>query len=158
MKKIASLFLLVIISISCVTDVTKNDPAFEGLKDDVRWRAGLKYAELPPNQHVRIIGQTQFEKLTLTMTNKTPGTYTIGLDNNVKATYEYTVGDETVTYTTGPGVGDGIIKIIDYDPIKMTITGEFRFNAINVAENPLGGPVVNFQHGVFYKVPVQPAL
>ena len=37
-----------------------------------------------------------------------------------------------------------------------TITGNFKFNAINTTGNPLGGEQVNFQYGSFYKVPVIP--
>jgi hypothetical protein len=35
-----------------------------------------------------------------------------------------------------------------------TDTGTFKFNAVNVANNPLSGPLLNFQYGYFYKVPV----
>ena len=156
MKKIASLFLLVVISLSCTTDVTKNDPAFEGLKDDFRWRAKSMYAELTPNQHIKLIGITQYETLTLTTTNKIPLTYNLGLDDGVTATFEDS--DSGVTYSTGAGFGDGIIVIKEFDEIQMTISGEFRFNAINTEDNPAGGPMLNFQHGVFYKVPVIPSL
>lgn len=38
-----------------------------------------------------------------------------------------------------------------------TVSGNFKFNAINVTNNPLGGDMVNFQYGTFYKVPVLPA-
>lgn len=38
-----------------------------------------------------------------------------------------------------------------------TVSGSFKFNAINVSGNPLGGEQVNFQYGTFYKLPVQPA-
>ena len=38
-----------------------------------------------------------------------------------------------------------------------TITGNFKFNAINANGNSLGGEQVNFQYGTFYQVPVLPA-
>ncbi|MEC4004023.1 DUF6252 family protein [Flavobacterium sp. SUN052] len=38
-----------------------------------------------------------------------------------------------------------------------TISGEFKFNAINTNGNPSGPELVNFQYGTFYKVPVLPA-
>jgi hypothetical protein len=38
-----------------------------------------------------------------------------------------------------------------------TVSGNFKFNAVNVSGNPLGGEMVNFQYGTFYKVPVLPA-
>lgn len=52
---------------------------------------------------------------------------------------------------------NGEIKIIDYDNVNFTVTGEFKFNAVNVDNNPLGGAVLNYQYGAFYKVPVYPA-
>lgn len=38
-----------------------------------------------------------------------------------------------------------------------TVSGNFKFNAINTTGNPLGGDMVNFQYGTFYKIPVLPA-
>ena len=38
-----------------------------------------------------------------------------------------------------------------------TVSGNFKFNAVNTSGNPLGGDQVNFQYGTFYKVPVQAA-
>ena len=35
------------------------------------------------------------------------------------------------------------------------VSGNFKFNAVNISGNPLGGEQVNFQYGTFYKVPVQ---
>ena len=37
-----------------------------------------------------------------------------------------------------------------------TISGKFKFNAISTNQNPLGNPVVNFQFGEFYNVPIVP--
>ena len=36
-----------------------------------------------------------------------------------------------------------------------TITGDFKFNAVNTSGNTLGSDLVNFQYGTFYKIPVQ---
>ncbi|RAR72530.1 DUF6252 family protein [Flavobacterium aciduliphilum] len=35
-----------------------------------------------------------------------------------------------------------------------TVTGTFKFNAINTTANPLGNTMVNFQYGNFYKIPI----
>ena len=51
---------------------------------------------------------------------------------------------------------NGEIKITDYDNLNMTVTGEFKFNAVNIENNPLGGAILNYQYGAFYKVPVYP--
>lgn len=51
---------------------------------------------------------------------------------------------------------NGEILITEYDNVNMTVSGKFRFNAANVNDNPLGGPVLNFQYGEFYKIPIYP--
>ncbi len=53
---------------------------------------------------------------------------------------------------------NGEIIIKDYDNLNMTVTGEFKFNAISIDTNPFGGPIINFQYGRFYKIPVFPDL
>ncbi|MDI5899422.1 DUF6252 family protein [Flavobacterium sp. XS2P67] len=73
----------------------------------------------------------------------------------------YTVTDATnglVTFSTGFEIGEGQIVITEYDAVNNTITGTFKFNAENTNSNSLASQVVNFQHGVFYKVPVVRSL
>lgn len=53
---------------------------------------------------------------------------------------------------------NGEIKITEYDNVNMTVSGEFKFNATNTNNNPLGGPILNFQYGEFYKIPIYPSL
>jgi hypothetical protein len=53
---------------------------------------------------------------------------------------------------------NGEIEITDYDNLKMTVTGKFKFNAISIDTNPFGGPVINFQYGDFYNIPIYPDL
>lgn len=38
-----------------------------------------------------------------------------------------------------------------------TVTGTFKFNATKSNNNPLGGELINFQNGTFYRIPVIPA-
>lgn len=38
-----------------------------------------------------------------------------------------------------------------------TISGTFKFNAVQTSNNPSYGELVNFQYGTFYKVPILPA-
>lgn len=51
---------------------------------------------------------------------------------------------------------NGEIEITDYDSVNLTVSGKFKFNAVNVDNNPFGVPVVNFQYGEFYEVPILP--
>jgi hypothetical protein len=53
---------------------------------------------------------------------------------------------------------NGEIKITDYDNVNMTISGTFKFNAANANGSSFGNPILNFQYGEFYKVPIYPSL
>jgi hypothetical protein len=158
MKKIASLFFLLVALWSCSEDITKNSPSLQGLKDDVLWRAKSRQATLDANGRIEITGLTAYETLTLKTGSKNPGTYQLGFNEGNSAEFFYSRDGEELEYITATGIGDGQIVIEEFDSEKMTITGTFRFNAENVGNNPLGGPVLNFQEGHFYKVPVFPAL
>ena len=158
MKKIASLLLLVFVFASCVTDVKRNDPAFEGFKDDIRWMANTAYAELAANQSITITALTQFESVVLKVQSTNPGIYELGVNELNKATYVHERDGDALEYTTGTDMGDGQIEIEEFDPITMRITGTFRFNAELVGDDPTVGQLLNFQHGFFYNVPVVPAL
>lgn len=50
----------------------------------------------------------------------------------------------------------GEIKITEYDAVNFTVSGKFKFNAANSNDNPFGGPILNFQYGEFYKIPIFP--
>jgi len=51
---------------------------------------------------------------------------------------------------------NGEIEITNYDSVNLTVSGKFKFNAVNVDNNPFGLPVENFQYGEFYEVPILP--
>ena len=53
---------------------------------------------------------------------------------------------------------NGEIKITEYDNLNMTVSGTFKFNAANSNGSPFGGPILNFQHGEFYKIPIYPSI
>ena len=40
----------------------------------------------------------------------------------------------------------------------MTVTGKFKFNAVNSNNSPFAQNILNFQYGEFYKIPIYPAL
>jgi hypothetical protein len=79
----------------------------------------------------------------------------------------YTAGD--IITVTGGGVNcrfrvlnvqnsNGVIEITEYDNVNMTVSGKFKFNAANANDNPFGGPILNFQYGEFYRIPIYPSL
>ncbi|THD33234.1 DUF6252 family protein [uncultured Flavobacterium sp.] len=154
MKKILSLLMLVAVFISCEDDATFNNPSVQGKKDNVRWRASSSYATITGGV-LTVYGNTPFETLTLTTASIAPGTYTLGVSSANKATYTYEADGVTSVYTTGTGVGDGQIKI-EQSP-EGTVTGTFYFNAPSTTADPIGAPVVNYQEGHFYRVPIQTA-
>jgi hypothetical protein len=159
MKKQFLYIFLLFAFISCESDVKFNNPTFEGQKDNVFWRAVDSKALLAANGSLTIEAYTRNEKVTLKTTSTNPGTYFLGTSTSKTATYVLTDASGTITFLTGIGIGNGEIVIEEYDAVNRTITGTFKFNAENVDNNPLAGPILNFQYGVFYKVPVTtPAL
>jgi len=166
MKKLIFLFFASIIIISCTQEVTFNNPAVQGTKDNYFWRASSYGASVDLVANSIILQATsQFETLTLRMplpsaTSIYPittilgsGSATVGSANPV-ATFNYVVNGQNILYTTGSNAQDGQIILKEYDPVNKTISGTYRFNAFNVGNNPLGNPIVNFTNGVFYKIPV----
>ncbi|WP_310379554.1 DUF6252 family protein [Flavobacterium sp.] len=156
MKKLILLTVVLFSFISCQEEVTFNNPSFQGLKDNVFWRAIESKATLAGNGSLIIEAYTSKEKITLKTTSKIVQTYFLGTSTSKTATYTLTDTDGTLTFTTGFGIGDGQIVITEYDAVNKTVSGTFKFNAINTLNNPLAGPTLNFQKGVFYKVPVTP--
>lgn len=161
MKKIFLLLFTAIALSSCTEDLRTNNPTLEGLRNGSRWRAPGTVAYLSTDGTVSITGGNQFETLTLAVPTANPANYTLGTNNASKAMF-VVIGDaSTKTYQTGTGVGNGEIIVQEYDEAKRTITGTFRFNAIDDdavdPQNPTAAETMNFIEGHFYKVPVRPA-
>lgn len=53
---------------------------------------------------------------------------------------------------------NGEIQITEYDSVNFTVSGLFKINAANANANPFGGPILNFQNGEFYKIPIYPSI
>lgn len=158
MKKIFLLLVVLAGFSSCSENITRNNPSVQGLKDDVLWRAGGSSATIGANGELTITAAYQFETLVLKTTSTVAQVYPLGTSVSKQATFIYSNGGQELTYSTGIDQGDGQIVIKEYDAVNNTVTGTFRFNAINTDQNPLGGPTLNFQQGIFYKVPVYPSL
>lgn len=237
MKRFLPLFIIAMALSSCQEDVKFNNPGFQGLKDDVFWRANDARAYADPVSHkLTIEALTEYETITLNTANYNEGTYILGTTNTLNsATYSSNFNDVALEYATiavpgpvgtitlasggtgyvsgtsvattgGSGTGltvnvvanasgvvtsvtissrgnayvagdlitvsggnanctirvtnvqnsDGEIKITEYDPENMTVSGKFKFNAANANNSPFGGPILNFQYGEFYKIPIFP--
>jgi hypothetical protein len=155
MKKILSLLILVFAFSSCEDDVTFNNPSVQGLMDNVIWRAIDFRATVNANGALKIEAFTQNQVLTLQTPSRNVGVYNLGENSARSASFTTEFDDIELLYTTGVDIGgNGQIVINNYDAAAGTVSGTFRFNAINVNQNPLGEEVLNFQKGVFYNVKV----
>jgi hypothetical protein len=154
MKKYLVCFIILLSLGSCQEDVRFNNPSFQGLKDNVFWRAVQSQATIEANGSLIIKAYTGNEVVTLKTTSTTKQTYPIGTSNSKTATYVLTDAAGVLTFSSGIGIGNGQIVITEYDTVNNTISGTFKFNLENIFNNPLGGATLNFQQGVFYKVPI----
>ncbi|WP_281298015.1 DUF6252 family protein [Flavobacterium limnophilum] len=154
MKKQFLYIFLFFAFISCTDEVKFNNPSFEGQKDNVFWRAVDYKAFIAADGSLSIEGYTRNEVLTLKTTSTAAQTYPLGTSDSKKATYVLKDANGTITFSTGFGIGEGQIVISEYDSVNKTVSGTFKFNAENIYNNPLAGPVLNFQYGHFYKIPV----
>lgn len=157
MKKILSLLVLMAVFTSCEEDVKFNTPAVQGFKNNERWKADDFTAVLNSSGAVIITATNEFETVVLRMRDKTPGVYTLGVNESNKASYTISeltgVGD---SFQTGTQVGVGEIIISgdarETDLARGYISGSFHFNAYNDEDE-----IVYFTNGVFYKVPLTAA-
>lgn len=154
MKKYVYFLFWVLLLSSCTEDVKFNNPAFQTLKDNVFWRAQSYKASVDANENLIIEGAFGFEKVTLQTASITQKTYILGVDNISKASYTNTFTDQMTAFSTGANSGNGQIVVTDYDIQTKTVSGTFKFNAVNLDENDTENPNVSFTEGVFYKVPV----
>ena len=63
MKKLVSLFVLVIVFSGCTSEVTTNTPGFQAFKDDSLWRAIDVKAYLDIDGHLRILAMAENEQV-----------------------------------------------------------------------------------------------
>ena len=150
---------------SCGEDIVfNNDAAFQGVKNNESWRAADASATVSDEASLLIQAVTINETVTLEIplptslvSQKDSSTYithNLGTSDTKTASYTTLLNGALLTYETGVNIGDGQIIITDYDGV--TISGKFRFNAENIESESSESPTVNFQYGVFYKVPIAP--
>lgn len=158
MKKLLLLIVVLLSATSCTEEVTFNNPSFQGVKDNVFWRAIDSKATVALDGSLTIQGFSGTEIITLKTTSTAAQTYLLGINDEDSASYVKTEGNGTISFATGSDVGNGQIVITEYDTVNNTITGTFKFNAENIYNDPLAGSMLNFQQGVFYKVTVTAAV
>ncbi|WP_121327479.1 MULTISPECIES: DUF6252 family protein [unclassified Flavobacterium] len=156
MKKYYYLIITAFLLISCTEDVKFNTPAFQGLKNNVFWRAQNYTAYTKTNGDLIIEGGLGVDAVSLKLPSPTPKTYILGVDNLTTASYLNRFTADTPEFATGTNKGSGQIVITEFNAEKMTISGTFRFNAPNTDDKDLENPSVTFTEGVFYKIPYTP--
>lgn len=155
MKKWFSLIMVLFLLSSCEEDVKFNNPAFQTLKDNVFWRAQSYTAYTNSTGNLVIEGYLGFEKVILETASMSQQTFVLGQDDVSKASYSNTLSTEMEElFTTGTNIGSGQIIITDYDTENKTISGTFKFSAINSDKTNTEKTKINFSEGVFYKIPV----
>lgn len=155
MKKWILLFSLMGILLSCTAeDVKFNNTAFQTLKNDVFWRAESFHAYLTQNGNVIIEGSMGFEKVTLETASSAEQTFALGTDDVSKAYFGDSSSDNTASFYTGTNKGTGQIVITEFNSENNTISGTFKFTAVNKDEADVENPKISFTEGVFYKVPI----
>jgi hypothetical protein len=158
MRRLFSGMFLFFSLVSCEDQVKFNNPAVQGLKDNVVWRATLFTAVQATDGSLTIEAYQKNEILTLKTSGTSVKSYPLGVDLSNKVTLVEKIDDAKTVFSTGINSGDGQIVITELDAENHTITGEFNFNAVNTAVDPLARPNVNFQKGIFYKVPLTIAI
>lgn len=155
MKKYFLLLVVLFSLVACEENISFNNPSLQGTKDNVFWRGVQTKATIAADGSLLIESFTANETLSLKTTSTKSQTYFLGTSESKKAIYSVTdAANGLITFSTGLGVGEGQIVIKEYDAVNSTITGSFKFSAKNSNVSSSTNPVVNFQNGVFYKVPV----
>lgn len=163
MKKFLGLLIIVSAFISCGEDIQNdNTGVFRGIKDNGLWDGGNAKATVGVGSKLTIEAVTLTEVMSLKIplpaanidqrNENSFETHILGTSLTKKASYILTTPTDQFVYETAIGVGDGEVKITQYN--GSTISGTFRFNALNSDPDSEGQPLVNVQEGIFYRVPV----
>lgn len=153
MKKYFYFLSLLILLISCTEDVRFNNPAFQTLKDNDFWRAQIYRAGTDANGNFVIEGSLGYEQISFQLSEPFEKTFVLGVDDITKAVYQNTFKGQEAEFRTGAGIGKGEIVVTEYNTAENTISGTFKFTAINSnSENEK--QTMLFSEGVFYKIPV----
>lgn len=166
MKKIFSLLVMMIVLNSCGETVEfNNSSVLQGVRNNEFWKADVVTATMTATTLI-IEGEYDTETLTLRvplpskmvdpMKENTFITHLLGISANKKAIYTITNAEGTVIYETGIDEEDGQIVISEFD--GAVVSGSFRFNAFNIDEEADENDIVNYQNGVFYKIPLTTSL
>ena len=153
MKKYFYFLSFLLLLTSCADEIRFNNPAFQTLKDNTFWRAQIYKAGAEANGVFIIEGSLGYEKISFQIPSPAQKTYILGVDDITKASCESTFSGQETVFTTGAGKGSGQIIVTEYNTAEKTISGTFRFTAVNV-DPAAEKQEMHFTEGVFHKIPV----
>ncbi|MBL0735968.1 hypothetical protein JI750_03665 [Flavobacterium sp. GN10] len=154
MKKYFYFLSLLLLLVSCTEDVRFNNPAFQTLKDNAFWRAQVYNAGTETNGFFTIEGSLGYEKIKFQIPEPAEKTYVLGVNDNIKAIYKNTYKGQEAEFSTGTDIGNGEIVVTEYNTVDNTISGTFKFTAVNTSSDA-EKQTMHFSEGVFYKIPVE---
>ena len=154
--KAPNLILVMLLVLNCSDEVKFRSPSFEAQKDGiVFWNANFLAADIDNNGFI-IEGRNAGERLQLITTNDSNGVFEISGDSDNEAIYVDKNGTVFSTkYVPDPNisifpkVGEITVENIDNENPK-NIYGTFWFYAFTED----GSASINFNEGVFYKIPL----
>lgn len=153
MKKYFYFLSLLLLLMSCTEDIRFNNPAFQTLKDNSFWRAQTYQAGTESNDFFTIEGSLGYEQIKFQLPEPAEKTYVLGINDDIKAIYKNTYKGQEAEFSTGTGKGTGEIIVTEYNTVDNTISGTFKFTAVNTDQNA-EKQTMHFSEGVFYKIPV----
>ena len=155
MKKLNVVLIVILTMLSCSDEIRFNSPAMQANKNNELWRSDFFAADIDNGGFV-IEGRNSGEIIQLITTTDSRGTFNLDLNSDNVAVF---VAADGTTYSTKnapdpslgtyPTSGEIIVEDIDNDDPK-NLYGTFWFYAYTAD----GLKVINFNKGVFYKVPL----
>ena len=156
MRNIITIILITALLLSCSDEVKFNSPAMQSHKNgNELWRTQFRAVDIDNGGFV-IEGRNSGEIVQLITIDDTRGTFNIGIDTgniaifkDVDGTVYSTENMPNPSVSIYPPTGQIIVDDIDNDNPK-NIYGTFWFYAYTAD----GLQAINFNEGVFYKVPL----
>ncbi|MDP5198671.1 DUF6252 family protein [Flavobacterium sp. DG2-3] len=153
MKKYFCFLSLILLLGSCTADIASNNTAFQALKENTFWRAQIHGVEMETNGVFIVESSLGYEQINFQLPEIAEKTFVLGVDENTKAIYKTTIEGQEAEFSTGAGKGNGEITVTEYNKEENTISGTFKFTAVNT--NPdAEKQEIHFTEGVFYKIKI----
>lgn len=144
MRIILISLLIAVVLTGCSDDIPVNSAVIQGTKDTIFWKASAGRAAVQDNGTVKFTGFKGDDRLELTISQNSLGTFSLGPDEFNLA--EYFENDVKTFSSLNDGAGEIVIDEIKDD----NYYGSFRFKAGNLQDST----ELVFTKGVLYEVPI----